>query len=438
LFLLGSRTSSGDLRAAAVELDAAIRENAAAVQARADTLAQLPRLAWAVATDEDTMRDLTTEELAFRTHPGEHIEITQVKRSGGEARRLLRLPAGSELALPIVPGTRLVVQGNDVHLVIVVGIEPRERADEIAGILAVAKQLDLSGIQRRLAARGINAELRTGQGAATLAGAAPRGSAIDETIALAAPAGQGAELVAGNLGRARWRWIVAPLVLVIALVGAAYLWRRAPSAPVAAFARSAAANGPARHAPSPLAPATAPRKASPTPIREPTPTPLKAVPVDENASAIPSAITPAEGNPLDAADASESERRQRYLSGRVDISLARSGSVSVSRRATPGSVWPIDPHAHAPHAHPPPAPPPHAPPSNADDPRGEEYRALFEEFVKLRRTTGESVEGLDVSRFVETLREKRAQIMKQLPVKDVRFKLAFQNGKAGIRYQTVT
>jgi hypothetical protein len=58
--------------------------------------------------------------------------------------------------------------------------------------------------------------------------------------------------------------------------------------------------------------------------------------------------------------------------------------------------------------------------------------------VKLRRTTGESVEGLDAGRFVETLREKRAQIMKQLPVKDVRFKLAFQNGKAGIRYQTVT
>ena len=29
-------------------------------------------------------------------------------------------------------------------------------------------------------------------------------------------------------------------------------------------------------------------------------------------------------------------------------------------------------------------------------------------------------------------------IMKQIPVKDVRFKLAFANGKAAIRYQTVT
>jgi hypothetical protein len=68
-------------------------------------------------------------------------------------------------------------------------------------------------------------------------------------------------------------------------------------------------------------------------------------------------------------------------------------------------------------------------PHNAD-PRTDEYRSLFAEFVNLRRTTGEPVEGLDVDQFIRTLREKRAQIMKQLPVKDVRFKLAFQNGKA--------
>jgi hypothetical protein len=54
------------------------------------------------------------------------------------------------------------------------------------------------------------------------------------------------------------------------------------------------------------------------------------------------------------------------------------------------------------------------------------------------RTTGESVDDLDVTQFVETLREKRAQIMKQIPVRDVQFKLAFHNGKAAIRYLTVT
>ena len=160
LFLLG-RKSPDDVRAAAADLDGLIRETTAGVQARADTLAQLPRLGWAVATDEDTMRDLTTEELAFRPHPGEHIEITQMRRGGGEPRRLLRLPVESDLALPVIPGTHLVVQANEIHVVTVVSVEPRQRADELVGILAVAKQMDPSPIAQRLAARGINAELRT-------------------------------------------------------------------------------------------------------------------------------------------------------------------------------------------------------------------------------------------------------------------------------------
>ena len=114
------------------------------MQARAETLAQLPRLGWAVATDENTMRDLTTEELAFRPHPGEHIEITQVRRDGGEPRRLLRLPVEDDLALPLRAGTHLVVRAGQLHLVTVMSIEPRQRADELVGVLAVAKQLDTS------------------------------------------------------------------------------------------------------------------------------------------------------------------------------------------------------------------------------------------------------------------------------------------------------
>ena len=40
--------------------------------------------------------------------------------------------------------------------------------------------------------------------------------------------------------------------------------------------------------------------------------------------------------------------------------------------------------------------------------------------------------------FIDILHATRTRIMKQIPVKDVRFKLAFQNGKAAIRYMTVT
>ena len=201
-----------------------IRETAAGVQARADTLAQLPRLGWAVATDEDTMRDLTTDELAFRPHPGEHIEITQMRRGGGEPRRLLRLPAESDLALPVIPGTHVVVQGNEIHVVTVVSVEPRQRAEELVGILAVAKQLDPSPIAQRLAARGIDAELRTIRGSITLAGSRP--SSVEVKVALTGPAAEGAELVAAKVGQARWpRWL-SPMVLAVSLVAAVLLWRR--------------------------------------------------------------------------------------------------------------------------------------------------------------------------------------------------------------------
>ena len=38
---------------------------------------------------------------------------------------------------------------------------------------------------------------------------------------------------------------------------------------------------------------------------------------------------------------------------------------------------------------------------------------------------------------MEALQEKRAQLIRELGVKDVRFRLAFDNGKAAIRYMTV-
>jgi len=74
---------------------------------------------------------------------------------------------------------------------------------------------------------------------------------------------------------------------------------------------------------------------------------------------------------------------------------------------------------------------------NENDPRNEEYKALFTEFMRLRRTTGEADENLDVVDFVQALQEKRAQLIRELGVKDVRFRLAFDNGKAAIRYMTV-
>jgi hypothetical protein len=210
------------------------------------------------------------------------------------------------------------------------------------------------------------------------------------------------------------------VVLVVSLVAAGLLWRRgtAPSPSTAS---------PFAGLPAPALPPPGGRPSVPTPrVGLPPPGGRASVPTPQgvpNAAAEEwssgqSQVTPAVGNPMDILGAAPEAVFDQGFSGRVEIALARSGSVSLSPGELDDEVTDAD---------------------NAEaDPRVQEYRALFLEFVKLRRTTGESNEGLNVDHFVDTLRRKRAELMKQAPVKDVRFKLAFQNGKAAIRYLTVT
>jgi len=376
-----------------------------------------------------------------------------MRRGGGEPRRLLELPADSKTTLPVLPGTHTIVQGDHVSVVTVVSVEPRQRAEELVGILAVAKQVDTSSIERRLTGRGISAELRTFQGSVTLAGK-PLGAAAVDKIPLTGPAAEGAQLVAASVSPARWPRIAAPLVLLLAFGGAGLLWRRGsprePAFPLAGLPAPAHKRTPAVGVSPPPAKPTPSVGLPPLP-REPTPsvglpplppratpsvglppvsrkTPPVGLPPPSSKRSPPVGLprpfatrTPVVGVPAESdltpanADPAVPEfmRRERALTGRVDISIGRSGSVSMSPRV-PGA------------------------PAPTDDPRSEEYRALFVEFVKLRKTTGEPVEGLDLGQFVANLQHKRAELMKQLSAKDVRFKLAFQNGKAAIRYVTVT
>ena len=74
---------------------------------------------------------------------------------------------------------------------------------------------------------------------------------------------------------------------------------------------------------------------------------------------------------------------------------------------------------------------------HGNDPLTEEYRALFAEYVDLRRTCGEAADDLDRDRFIEALRQERSHLIQKLAVKDVRFRLAFDNGKAAIRFKTI-
>src|SRR4051812_49822987 len=77
-------------------LEARLGEATAGLHTRVGTLAELPRLAVAVATDARTVGDLTQDELAFRPHPGETIAIGQVPKRAGTSPVWLRVaPAGA-------------------------------------------------------------------------------------------------------------------------------------------------------------------------------------------------------------------------------------------------------------------------------------------------------------------------------------------------------
>jgi hypothetical protein len=187
-----------------------------------------------------------------------------MRPDGGDARRLLRLPADSDLELPLQPGTRVVVRENNLQLVTVVGIEPRERAEQVVGRLAVAKQLDTSGIAQRLAAHGVSAVVRTPQGSVVLAGTAPSTPANEIAIPLVGPAAGGVQLVAANVGTARWPRVVAPLVLVLCCSGGA---RAAPPPRSPCWSRGSDARGLPRRRRSPsLSPS---RWQNPPPRRRP-------------------------------------------------------------------------------------------------------------------------------------------------------------------------
>jgi hypothetical protein len=428
----------GDIGAVAAEVDGVIREAAAGVQARADTLAQLPRLGWAVATDEDTVRDMTTEELAFRTRPGEHIEIANMPKGGQEVRHLLRLPPDASFAMPMSPGSRLFLDGGKCHVVAVVAVEPRQRADELTGLLAVSRELDTATLEQRLQARGVHAELRLWEGTLTLGASkrAPGGTLAKTT--LTSPSATGVELsVVWPGGRPAWTKVVPVAIALLSLLGAALLWQRKtePEHVASADARTMVASPPPVSDPQA---STGIDFASSEDLTEEEWTDPDSIKTDPVVAAVPDITQP--GTPGDAADGAipvqvvptTGSDARRMLSGavdlrmdpsrsgRIDIALARSGSVSF-----PGPPRGTPKRAATPML------------GNDNDPRNEEYKALFTEYMRLRRTTGEAVENLDVVDFVEALQQKRAQLISELRVKDVRFRLAFDNGKAAIRYMTV-
>ena len=228
-----SGPAPGAALAVAREVDARLREAAASARSRAQTLADLPRLAVAVATDAATVRDLTDEELAFRPQPDETIEIAQRPKTGGAPLSLLRIPAGSPVAAPLAsPGVHLMRAGGVLRVAAVVELEPKERADELVGIVAVTRLPDMKGVAALLAPVGGGVVL------ATDAGEMPIGAPLARDRTVTVPAGQGARLVAAAPVPGGWqkeRLSAAGGALLLGLVGGILLWpRRGRALPVVA------------------------------------------------------------------------------------------------------------------------------------------------------------------------------------------------------------
>jgi hypothetical protein len=215
--------SQTEIERVAAEVETSLRETAAAVRARAQTLAELPRLALAVATDATTVSDLTDEELAFRPRPGERIELAQVPRAGGDPISLLRVPAGAQATPVPAPGVRVAVADRSLRVSATVRIEARARSDELYGLVTVSWPHDASRLTRQLAALGSGVVVDTPAGRIAIG----RVRADHGTVALpvTGPAGEALRVVAPAPGQARWRTgsIAAAAVMALATLVASVL-----------------------------------------------------------------------------------------------------------------------------------------------------------------------------------------------------------------------
>ncbi len=220
-------------------LDARIAETKTALHRRVEELAKLPQLAAAVSTDSRTVRDLTQDELAFRPQPEEAIAIGQLPKTGGSATAprspvmLLVAPEGAAAPPLDVGPSHLAVSGARLLLSQAVRVIPRERADELDGVIAVSRPVDLAGPEAALLAVGARAELSAEGGTLSL-GAPPAEGAPRRAVPLAdSSLGLRAMVLPPTAPRAITSWIVAlalaGLALLLLLGGGRSAARRAPA-----------------------------------------------------------------------------------------------------------------------------------------------------------------------------------------------------------------
>lgn len=174
--------------------EAKLGENAAALSARVATLSELPRLASAVATDATTVRDLTTDELAFRPREGEVVTVAQRLRDGRRVP-LLTLPDGAAPEPTAAAGTRTTLGRDKVFLSRTVEITPTERADELTGLLTITSPVDTADLASVLLAVAPGVRIELGSAALAFGALFPPGSESGTRVAARLPGGETCTLV---------------------------------------------------------------------------------------------------------------------------------------------------------------------------------------------------------------------------------------------------
>jgi serine/threonine-protein kinase len=241
--------ASDAMRSAASQLDGDIKAARASAQERARSLGGIQQVQSAVATNKATAEDqLERGELKFDMQPGEVIELGQVP-NGGKPVALLVQPAGSMMSPHAgTPGSFADMMGDQLVIIEVVNVTPKDRADELTGYVSVSRPLDLKPAIDRLSAAGVAGTINIGKQTRPIgtlaAGAAtkdiPLTSLQDAKLVVAAPAVVVAKpmpLIAGGGAAAA----LGLLLLILGLV--------AKSTPVAAAADAGGA--PARPTPVP-------------------------------------------------------------------------------------------------------------------------------------------------------------------------------------------
>jgi hypothetical protein len=367
------------LRAAADDLDVKQRELGAAVEARATTLAQLPRLAWAVATDEETVRDLTTDELGFRAQPGELIALVQIDKKTGRVATLLRAPPTAALGAPLTaPGAHALIVGGELLVARVVSVEPRERGDAVRGTLMVARRLDVAGAADQLIRAGIAARILTRDGAATLT-EVPALARQPETVVPIGAAATGLQLAGRLPGRRPGIWIAFGIFVLLIWGGAAFVAARL----------------------GPLRPGTHGhilRAGAPAPGFPPDTTPvLDLVVAERNITASTNGY---------------------HLNGHSN-GVGNGVAVAPIVEIVSGPVSIGVPHTEA------------IPASTADFP------ALFREFMDLRRRCGDQSKAPSYDEFFNLLHRRRSEMLNSHSATEVLFQIVFIDGRAVVRAKGV-